>query len=334
MMRVAGWRGLSGTPLEYDAWHLGLLGVLTFFVISGFIMMHSFGRFFGEPGASIRFWKRRVQRIVPIYWIATAIAGGLLIVLPHGPPPGLSSWLHSLLFIPQATVPGQPMRPILGQGWTLNYEMFFYALFGLALLLPRKTGVIALVGTLVGLVLLGSLIKPLADTRDPYSIATFYTDPIIGVFGAGVLLALLWKRWGHLTVPGGFWLSLLPLAAAQFIFAGALKSFPLNLYWLPVVWASAVLAVALCIADRQSLKGRHLKWAVLLGDASYSTYLFHTLTITVLGKIGQRLPPEWDGAFVVAAVLASHLVGVLVYRFVETQISVWFRRIVPRASYA
>ena len=51
----------------------GRFGVDIFFVISGFVMVYSSESLFGRPGAPIKFFARRIARIVPLYWAATAI---------------------------------------------------------------------------------------------------------------------------------------------------------------------------------------------------------------------------------------------------------------------
>ena len=59
---------------EADFPHLyGPFGVDIFFVISGFVMVYSSERLFGQPGAPITFFARRLARIVPLYWAATTI---------------------------------------------------------------------------------------------------------------------------------------------------------------------------------------------------------------------------------------------------------------------
>jgi exopolysaccharide production protein ExoZ len=49
-------------------------GVDLFFVISGFIMVYSSEELFGAKAAWYTFLRRRLTRIIPIYWIATALA--------------------------------------------------------------------------------------------------------------------------------------------------------------------------------------------------------------------------------------------------------------------
>lgn len=51
---------------------MGHLGVITFFVLSGLIMVRQSSALFAVPGGALRFAYRR---IVPMYWIATVLLG-------------------------------------------------------------------------------------------------------------------------------------------------------------------------------------------------------------------------------------------------------------------
>src|SRR5437016_4636844 len=65
----------KGTNLNcvYDFW-TGGYGVGLFFVISGFIMVTTSWNAFGQPGAALDFMRRRIIRIVPLYWLLTTVA--------------------------------------------------------------------------------------------------------------------------------------------------------------------------------------------------------------------------------------------------------------------
>jgi hypothetical protein len=50
------------------------------------------------------------------------------------------SIIASCLFVPWPRLDGV-MQPVIGQGWALNYEMLFYAVFALAVLARRRVAV-------------------------------------------------------------------------------------------------------------------------------------------------------------------------------------------------
>src|SRR5438093_4622260 len=60
-----------GHPNPWPNFILGAAGVDLFFVISGFIMVYSSERMFGQPTAPAQFFFRRLARIVPLYWAVT-----------------------------------------------------------------------------------------------------------------------------------------------------------------------------------------------------------------------------------------------------------------------
>ena len=97
-------------------------GVDLFFVISGFIMVWTFGARFGQPGSAREFLVRRVSRIVPLYWLATLATAALLAAAPSLFDRAEFQWRHlvlSMLFLPHYA-PDGGLWPILGVGWTLN----------------------------------------------------------------------------------------------------------------------------------------------------------------------------------------------------------------------
>ena len=136
--------------IEADFPHLyGPFGVDLFFVISGFVMVYSSERLFGQPGAPITFFVRRLARIVPLYWLATAVL--VWFVVPYA---STKAVLGSLFFAPH--IPSE--APLLFVGWTLIFEMFFYAVFAIALLAKRRFAVVA--GVTIFLICFSVLLAP------------------------------------------------------------------------------------------------------------------------------------------------------------------------------
>lgn len=114
---------------------IGVFGVDIFFIISGFVMMLS------TKEGNKNFLLKRIVRVVPLYWIGTLIVFGITIFLPELLNNTTKDYLHlfkSLLFIP-FNKNGVGHEPLLAVGWTLNFEMYFYLLFYLSLIISRKS---------------------------------------------------------------------------------------------------------------------------------------------------------------------------------------------------
>jgi len=181
-------------PMTSFAWALGTIGVYIFFVISGFIMVHICWDDFALPGAAQHFMRRRIVRIVPLYWVATIAALVFHRVSSSDKAPeGWAELLQSLLFIPYYNE-NVGWHPILGQGWTLNYEMMFYAIFAVALTFPRK---LALPGIAVVLGIFTSVGPVL-----PSGILKYLSSPIVLWFVVGVAIAALWRSGGFVEPKG------------------------------------------------------------------------------------------------------------------------------------
>jgi exopolysaccharide production protein ExoZ len=175
-------------PTASLAWTLGSVGVYVFFVISGFVMVHISWDDFGRPGAAPTFLRRRIIRIVPLYWLATLGAVVFHKVSANDSvPAGWPELLQSLLFIPYHEE-NIGWAPILRQGWTLNYEMMFYAIFALCLIFERKMALWGLAVALVIFTLVGRFFPP--------GILAYLSSPILLWFVLGVGIAALWRLGG------------------------------------------------------------------------------------------------------------------------------------------
>jgi peptidoglycan/LPS O-acetylase OafA/YrhL len=241
-------------------------GVDCFFVISGFVMVYSSSAMFATPKAGVAFLLKRLARIVPMYWMTTAVWLWLA-----APTMTLSSIAGSFLFYPYREASGQ-IVPIYGVGWTLNYEMFFYCLFAAVMFLPRQVAVAVLCVILLALVMVGRWLPAAA----PFE---FWTDPIILEFALGMLIAHL-----HLS---GMILPTWVRCAVAIIAAIAIWS--LAPYWLPsnrlIIWglpAAAIIAMA-TLGKHDLVRGTiAAPTANVLGNASYAIYLTHGLVANAL----------------------------------------------------
>lgn len=164
----------------------GSFGVGIFFVISGFIMAMICNT---NPR---HFLARRIARVVPLYWVLTLAVFFIGTMAPYL----LSSTaanpvflVKSLFFIPYFN--HGAFFPILFLGWTLNYEMYFYLLIAIALLIHERLAPLIASGVMVSLMLLLYVLKV-------RSAASFYAHPVMLEFILGVLCYYVF-----LVVPGG-----------------------------------------------------------------------------------------------------------------------------------
>jgi exopolysaccharide production protein ExoZ len=308
--------------LRYIGWCCGDLGVGIFFVISGFIMVHVSEHEFGRPHAWRRFASRRMERVIPLYWIATSLVviGATLIARSSHSNETLDAEgiLKSYLFIPYRNAEGV-FRPLHGVGWTLNYEMFFYFCFAACLLFKRKeASVLTCSVVLTMLVGVGAVYGDKLG-GDPTSAFGFLSNPIILLFAVGMIVRLIVRddsRFGGIKY-SALAMALVPLAVIL-VFATTIKTYPVSLAWRCFLWMGCILTVVgTLVFEKSNEKANHAILGLeLLGNASYSTYLFHPFALSVTKMIWGKIPLTnwWVFAMCIAG---AHVCGCLVHLYVE-----------------
>lgn len=303
------------------------IGVDIFFVISGFIMVVSTQGAGQSAAAAGQFLLKRAIRILPLYWLFTVAMIAAMLILPRAFSNASLDPRHialSFLLLPHEHPAAHTLEPALRVGWTLIYEMFFYALFALSLLAPRRIGLVGVVAALVGLTVGGMVLK--LD-----GLAGFYTSSIILEFVYGIGLALLWSAKGR----PGFGLAVSLFAAA----AGAYFLFQMT-PWVHGVrglaaGVPAVLLVAAALATPAKAMSRGVGPLLQrVGDSSYSLYLSHIFTIGAIKVVASRLAPLEPWPLFVCALLSvavAAAVGHAVHLTIERPMLRWLQRtLVPR----
>ena len=282
-------------------------GVDLFFVISGFIIVYASEPLFGAPGGAARFLKRRLLRIVPLYWFALTLRLVVLLAAAaagQAAAPSLADVATSYLFIPFDTRgfgPDYPF-PILDLGWTLNYEMLFYLVFAGAMALAararpmaamtnataRERAALAAVAVLAIGVLLAWLRPP---SLDPLR---FWLRPIVLEFAAGIGLALLFRRGVRLGGAGGLLAGGLGIAVWATLGLSDLvaSDAPGNYGWArTLIWGGgAVLVVAGVVLGDLRFDRAAFRPLARIGDASYALYLLHPFVFLAAKAVLPRLP--------------------------------------------
>ena len=254
-------RGIAA--LSVIIYHLGSergnFGVDLFFCISGFIMMLVTER------SCVDFIKKRLLRICPIYYFLTIMAIGVAFIAPNllrTPSTDLSLILRSFLFIGGEA-------PVVGVGWTLNYEMFFYFLFFLSFTISHQYRHIVASVFLGILVILGLLIK--FDNLYFH----FYTNPILLEFSLGMFAYQILSKTNIKPV-----LALLLLAILVY---GSLFFYHIPAHRLIAYGIPTFIAFILTVKSLQNYGIP--KPLVVVGNISYSLYLMHPFVITSISKV-------------------------------------------------
>ncbi|MDS9468938.1 acyltransferase [Paracoccus sp. MBLB3053] len=326
----------SKPPLERLGWQGGTdflaAGVDIFFVISGFIMIFTTR---GFSRTVVEFWIDRIIRIVPVYWAAIAVI--VLLFAAGLRPNGLmafdtSDLLTTLFFIPHVRADGA-FAPLLNVGWTLNYEMFFYLVFGLTLFFRSHMVSLSLITALfLGLVAIGLF----ADFTNATPLAASYTNPIILEFLAGCFLGYLYthlQRASQKSAATG--IALLATGFGGLVLGTAIT--PVGSGLDPWRAMSAGIPAVLIVSGALMLErsGRKLSagWMQFMGAASYSIYIFHLLAFQFTGKVigifvdTQSAPAAVLVGIALIYIIAGLTAGSFVYVLLERPVVTWLKRV-------
>ncbi|MGY4830514.1 acyltransferase family protein [Sphaerotilaceae bacterium SBD11-9] len=301
--------------------NIGSRGVDIFFVISGFVIAHTtrgFDPLVPRGTQAFDFWLKRLIRIVPLYWLA-ALWDAKRLVWNHEA--GLDM-AKDFLFVPHLNGQGL-IWPHLFQGWTINYEMFFYALFALCMLAGRRRYlVLSLV--LLGLSSVGVLIGSAQPLAHP-AVVSFYTSNLLFEFLLGVWLELWMRRHPmQLPRPVAMGITLLGLVMLAVPNPDATRGFLDGPAALLIVWSTMLWAA-----------GTELRWLRAVGDASYSIYLFHLTIFGVtawvfraIGLGGPGLAPTV--AMIALYILFASVLGLAIHRWIEQPMLLGLRHLIER----
>lgn len=311
--------------LFFHLFSIGSSGVDIFFVISGFIISYSAGRYKG-PQEAWQFVKNRFLRLNPLYYLATLIFLATIIhhkLQLHDEFLTLSIIIKSIILLPvfdrTAWVP-----TIMGIAWSLSFEWFFYLLFTLGIILKWRNKTAFLLITGGTLILIGHLLHS-SDYR-----VSFVANPIMVEFLSGAVLYYCWTRW---TLPSKVALAILLTglgiygyeiiqgigwaAEAHCTIDGVIPALRL-FYW----GTPAVLLVTGCLFLEKNGAASRLwrnKAVRLLGDSSYSLYLIHPPVFAVLLGLSTKFSLRGMNPDLVIIILLLLAMGggILFYQLIE-----------------
>jgi exopolysaccharide production protein ExoZ len=236
----------------------GAAGVDLFFVISGFVI-----GYVGLEDDPVTFLMKRLIRVVPLYWLATA-AYVLILYYLFKTTPTFEQTFRSLFLIPDFS---QSWYPIYYPGWTLCYEMAFYLVFSVPLLWTGRRATVAAAAILAGL---SAIPIPV-----PFASDAVFGTPLCLEFVFGLLIAEAIRR-GHRLTPAMGILSV--LGGIGLLAMSVADTSPSRaIHWgIP---AAMIVLGALGLEDKKFWRARLV---ILGGDASYAIYLSHVSVMTLV----------------------------------------------------
>jgi exopolysaccharide production protein ExoZ len=273
-------RAIAAASVVYS--HIGVMpnfgsfGVDIFFVISGFVMAMIIA-----SGQSARtFSLSRISRIVPLYWILTTCLLLLTALKPellNSTTSNLTNYIKSLLFIPYFKESGE-LNPMLAVGWTLNYEMFFYFLIWISIIVARKYYLLlTLILLTVSYIVLGNFI-------DNKVMNVFFKSTLLFEFAFGMISFFIYKRFHRIKI---YITPLIITALLSYLLMAWIEVTGRNIdrlyvYGLP----SVTLVLSLTLMENTFCKNNIVtSLLVSIGNASYATYLSHLFVVEAMRKI-------------------------------------------------
>jgi peptidoglycan/LPS O-acetylase OafA/YrhL len=266
----------------------GAWGVDIFFIMSGFIIAYIVSK------NTKNFIIKRIFRVVPLYFIATFSIVFIAIIFPnliHGTKISVEKIIKSILFIPYEDELKQNL-PILGPGWTLNFEMFFYLIMAFCVFFVKNKKYISIICSVVLIVcmFIFNIVKSESFILEYYR---SYNGGLFPEFIYGLLLHNFYCHLKSKQVPPCLLLIVRIICTGIIIssFVYLIASDVTGLYFsgnrnlqkgIP-----ALLLVIASLFLEKNINGKNIvvQFFVLLGDASYVMYLFHYHIIAFLSRV-------------------------------------------------
>lgn len=292
---------------------LAELAVTSFVVVSGFVMYFSIQK---SNTSSKKFLLNRFIRIYPLYFLFTLLAFIIYswnAYFMHTAKPSVLNFFSSLLFLSKA--------PTLGMGWSLNLEVYFYIICGLALLFGSKRSAKVLFIAMFALFAIEMWVYPFLLSSHSYVKSTESSYRVMLIyFILGMSIAYFYeKRFMfhqviHITL----------------VFIGMFMGYTMmNQYniW-PLIYIVPSFLIVYGVVGI-TIPEKYQKLSLDLGDISYSIYLTHWVLIFIATKFimitGYNKLPIDGYLFYVVIAVGSYYFAKWTYKHIEIPCSAYLR---------
>ncbi|HVW93056.1 MAG TPA: acyltransferase [Devosia sp.] len=298
-------------------------GVDIFFVISGFIITMLLDRDAKSRGGE-RFLANRLIRVAPIYWLYTAamLLAATVVTAKGAKEFNLDYIGASFGFIPWPDERGMP-RPILGQGWTLEYEMYFYLLAYIVALIAGRARNLSLA------IVLGGVTLALYATSQLTPFGRFYTgfygSLVVFEFVVGIACYNIYRN----APPVKFWFKCALVAVGAVLMVGLSQ-----IAWMDRLFAQGLPAglIVMGFALPGRRQGRPIPWLEEFGNASYSLYLLHPFVTNGCALLFAHFLPNGWPPYVSVSIVVATAAAVISYNVIEKPMIAYLRARLPERA--
>lgn len=304
---------LFNAQFSYDWFDMGVWGrtggVDLFFVISGFMITYLYSRHIGDTEKAKTFFKKRILRIVPLYWLVTLGAASLFYIFPQlgeEKDRSIVNTIESLFFL-------NP-DPTLVVAWSLSHIILFYLLFSLLIIKPK------IMKLVLSLWFASSIILQVFDLHSINRLTEFLFGINNLEIWAGALVSYIVKKHTIKNEKSLFAFGVLIFLA---IWSNNFNHF-IHIE-MPIFYCIASFLLLLSIVSVDLKKTIKIPSSLTyIGNSSYSIYLTHgpflQFYILVFKKIG-LIDMLGYNLSMIAIALVTIVTGTLVYKLFENPLN-------------
>jgi peptidoglycan/LPS O-acetylase OafA/YrhL len=308
----------------------GYVGVTFFYILSGFIINYSFSKHIAEGRFSNKdFIVFRLARLFPVHIVSLICVLVIFGYTKNFEATNKEALIYNTLLV-QSFIPNSDyyfsFNPV---SWSISCEMFFYLSF--CLLVKFKSRYLAMILLTVLFVNVYFLVSPPVNVSLHW---LFYINPFfrLGDFIIGVLICRVFIANQIKLKPEVCSLmeigSLLFLAVTIYVATNHVSymNIKYDLLFIPCM-AMLVLAFAFNGGVVSNLLSN--RYLVLLGEASFSFYMFHWMIVSKLIEIMQ---PEKNNAqdvliYILCCLALSLIISIISFKLIEMPANKILRRV-------
>lgn len=302
--------------------NFGAIGVDIFFVISGFIIAYITKDMSSKEDA-MHFIKKRFARIYPLYLCIT-----IILILPSLPK--IEVLIKNFILIPFFDTPNSFILPTISVAWSLSFELFFYCVILISILVAKKKHLLFTALFLILISTVGSILK-LKETHVQFLFNPIFLEFVLGMIVCEINFIVAEKK-----VVIAFFLIALATSFYTLLICFGYKNvseLPISIFGNKgllrvVLWgipSTILVAGFVFLEENKKYRIFENKFLNLIGNASYSIYLTHILSFTIFIKLCSRKIETVNGDLLIFLLMCFAATGgVLIYLFLEKPLLIFF----------